>query len=89
MKRIAVICNNNKEWHHFKDSLQWNLAKQNKPYKSTVDTIVDMTEDKYYFYCPCDYNWMRDKIRGTILHDVVWMCYRDKDMESLIRSRMR
>lgn len=50
MKRMAVVCSNLNEWRFFADTLQWNLSKQNKPYKRVAKAIIDKHEDTFYFY---------------------------------------
>lgn len=52
MKNILVVCSNTPEWELFVNTLQWNLSKLGKRYKSTDSYIHNIDGDAKYFYAP-------------------------------------
>jgi len=87
MKYIAVVCNLYHEWLHFVDVSQWNFSKQNKRYKCTRDTFVDIAEQKAYFYV--NVNRLQERLDGKILHSYIRMCTITPEQEQILNNYVR
>ena len=89
IKNIAVVCNNEQEWRHFVDSTQWNLSKQNLPYKTADGYILDVRNNKKFIHVPNNMYKLSEKM--YILCDdnfkvdsIIWMCNTDKEVEDYL-----
>lgn len=90
MRRIAVICNNDKEWKHFTESVTWSLSKQNNPYKFSGNTLVDIQNNQEFIHLPNNM-YKLDQILYMLPDDftidsIVWMCNTDKEVEDFLEN---
>lgn len=88
---IAVICNNNHEWGHFKDTLIWHLSKENLPYKVNPlsGKIEDINKGKVYFNIP---NYPRGVLylKGKEWNDYITMAkIVDNDVMEYLMDNMK
>lgn len=92
IKNIAVVCNNSQEWKHFVDSTQWDLAKQNLPYKTSDGYILDVQNNKKFIHVPNNMYKLSEKM--YMLCDdfridlIIPMCKIDKEVEDYLRLFM-
>ncbi len=89
MKNIAVVCNNEKEWRLFVDTLQFTLSKDNLRYKTVSETIVDLTKQVKYIYI--NNHWSSiPKLRGREWYGVTNLAgYVDGDLNEALNSMIR
>jgi hypothetical protein len=88
MKHIAVVCNNQAEWRLFQQTLQWNLAKQNKRYKCVKQAMIDIVEGVYYFHIPNNLHKAKEQLEYSQrnIDSVVSMCNIDSDVKQLLEG---
>ena len=90
MKQIAVVCNNYREFAYFMESLQWKLSKENKPYKSIRNCIVDIDANTKHIHIPCgnDYTF-EEQLQGRELNDYILMCGITDQQLMYLNSKIR
>lgn len=93
MKNVAVVCNNLTEWKYFVDSMQWNLSKQNLPYRETEMYIQDLSSGMEFIHIPNNVYklsqilYMTDN-GGLSIDLIVPMCKMDEGVEDYLRLFM-
>ncbi len=89
MRNIAVLCNNRTEWRLFVDTLQFTLSKENLPYKTVAEAMVDLTKQVKYVYI--NNHWSSiPKLRGREWYGVTNMAgFIDGDLNEALNSMIR
>jgi hypothetical protein len=89
VKNIAVIVNNKREWEFFVEALQFALSKEDTPYKTTTNDIVDKQKDVRYFLVPNHFSGI-ERMRGVIVNDYMTMAnFVDDDIQEYLMIYMR
>lgn len=90
MKQIAVVCNNYREFSYFMETLQWKLSKENKPYKSIRNCIVDIDANIKYIHIPCGSDCtFKEQLQGRELNDYILMCGISDGQLVYLKSKIR
>jgi len=86
MKKIAVACNNTHEWNFFCETLEWNLSKQNLPYKRVAKGFQDIHNKITYCLIPNNLYQAKEVTIGVKYDSVIWCCNVDKELEEYLRG---
>ena len=88
-KFVAVVCNNEAEWQHFYKSMEWNLSKQNLPYRWLGDMFEDLTNGIKFIHVPNNMYKLSEKLYmlGCDIDNVIWMCSYDKEIDEFLSNR--
>lgn len=90
MKQIAVVCNNYREFSYFMESLQWKLSKENKPYKSIRNCIVDIDANIKYIHIPYgNDHTFKEQLQGRELNDYILMGGISDEQLVYLKSKVR
>ena len=89
MKITAVVCNNEAEWEHFYKSMEWNLSKQNLPYRWLGDKFEDLSSGITFIHFPNNMYKLNEKLYmlGCDVDNIVWMCKQDSEIEDYLINR--
>lgn len=90
-KFIAVVCNNEAEWQHFYKNMEWNLSKQNLPYRWLGDMFEDLSSGIKFIHFPNNMYKLSEKLYilpelEYTIDRVVWMCSYDKEIDEFLSN---
>ena len=89
-KHIAVICNNEAEWKHFCNNMEWNLSKQNLPYRWGGHYLLDLSSNTKFIHMPNNLYKLNEKLymKGDdfTIDLIIPMCKMECDVDEFLSN---